>query len=172
MYGIANDFLYEILNSPQYKNSGIMSKLGEFEDMINAARENMGAKSEETDPDDPVLQKMKEIDELNEKISEEQRRRREEVARHNEKSWWDRRDELHEMYLKLVTKAQLAHKSDVTRELADLRNAQAIIERLDCIDDIDELNRLMGEKGTGAKKDMLAARLMLTLCGSGNRIKL
>jgi len=168
MYGIANDFLYELLNSPQYKNAGIT---GEFEDMVNAARESMG-KTEETDPDDPVAQKMREIDELNEKISEEQRRRREAVDRHNEKSWWDRRDEIHEMYLKLVTKAQLAHKSDVTRELADLRNAQAIIERLDCIDDIDELNRLMGEKGTGAKKDMLAARLMLTLCGNGNRIKL
>ncbi len=102
MYGIANDFLYEMLNSPQYKYSGIM---GEFEDMVNAARGNMGTKSEETDPDDPVLRKMKEIDELNERIEEEQRRRREEVARHNEKSWWDRRDELHEMYLKLVTKA-------------------------------------------------------------------
>ncbi len=169
MYGIADDFLYEILNSPRYKNPGIT---GEFEDMVNAARGSMGAKDGQTDPDDPVLQKMKEIDELNEKISEEQRRRREAVDRHNEKSWWDRRDELHEMYLKLVAKAQLAHKSDVTRELADLRNAQAIIERLDCIDDIDELNRLMGEKGTGASKDMLAARLMLTLCGNGNKIEL
>ncbi len=168
MYGIANDFLTEFLYSAAYGSTALKGS-GGFEDMVNSARESMRTNGDENDP---VLQKMKEIDALNEKISEEQRRRREEVARHNEKSWWEKRDELHEMYLKLVTKAQLAHKSDVTRELADLRNAQAVIERLDCIDDIDELNRILGEKGTGAGKDMLAARLMLTLCGNGNKLKL